>query len=458
MDKHSERISKLKDKIKCPNLKYHQSGYKAEVYKDLRLTRKLKDVSIKLYNEYDKENNVKKVDNVQIGDTSKRRWICPDCGRGWYASPAERYNVETGEIVLNCRFCERKRKYAETGLIPRQTEKQVKNLVYNHPEMLMYFNGYSNYVDIFKIQQSQKYEIHWKCFRCGYEFDCSPHDINYNNICPACGRRLIKGFNDYKSMYPEQSIDLDLAEKLNSKKSSEVHYKQKGLLHWKCKDCGHTFMVSPLDTILKQRTCPKCNTIGNRWNNLLNFVDTDLNQVEDIQSLRGDSPRKVHWTCEYGHKYEKSLRDRTSNFFGCPECIKNEYIDWQYTNLLDVLTSYNIEYKALDKIGSTQVKDINNNGNLSKYVQIKNMIIRVQQEYVKLSQAETVKTGKDFKKVAEQQSLEPFEIVETVNQVNTDLKFQEVDNKFEVPLNRWCDNIYYINTIVKWLINYRDLR
>ena len=23
MDKHSERISKLKDKIKCPNLKYH---------------------------------------------------------------------------------------------------------------------------------------------------------------------------------------------------------------------------------------------------------------------------------------------------------------------------------------------------------------------------------------------------------------------------------------------------
>ena len=67
--------------------------------------------------------------------------------------------------------------------------------------------------------------MHWKCFRCGYEFDCSPHDINYNNICPACGRRLIKGFNDYKSMYPEQSLDLDLAEKLNSKKSSEVHYK-----------------------------------------------------------------------------------------------------------------------------------------------------------------------------------------------------------------------------------------
>lgn len=60
---------------------------------------------------------------MQIGDTSKRRWICPDCGRGWYASPAERYNVETGEIVLNCRFCERKRKYTETGLIPRQTEK-----------------------------------------------------------------------------------------------------------------------------------------------------------------------------------------------------------------------------------------------------------------------------------------------------------------------------------------------
>ena len=123
MSKYSERLSKIKDKIKCPNAKYHSDNYSTEDFKNLLPTQKLKDVSEQLYNEYDKENNVKNVDNVQIGDKSKRRWICPSCGRGWYASPSERYDLKNKKIVLNCRFCERKEKYRETGLTPRYTKR-----------------------------------------------------------------------------------------------------------------------------------------------------------------------------------------------------------------------------------------------------------------------------------------------------------------------------------------------
>lgn len=448
IDKYSERLSKIKDKIKCPNLKYHSDNYSAEDFKNFVPTQKLKDVSKQLYNEYDRENNVKNIDNVQIGDKQKRRWICPTCGRGWYASPSERYDLKSKKIILNCRFCERKERYKDAGLTPRYTKVgQTKSLVYSHPQILMYFDESQNDIDVYRVQTAQKYQIHWKCFRCGYEFDCSPHDLNYNNICPACGRRLIKGFNDYQAMFPEQSLDID--EKHNTKKLSDIHYKQKGLLHWKCHVCGHTFMISPLDTILKQRTCPKCNTLSKKWSDILTYIDTQEEDIDSIANVKGDSPRKVHWTCENGHKYLMPIKDRTQNFFGCPECRK---LDWQFTDLLDSLTYHQVEYKIIDTIGNIQVSEINNNSKYCKYIQIENLVIRVLQEYM---DDKSIKDKKDFKNVAESQGFEPIEIVETVDQINTDLQFNEQLNQFVIPLNRWCDNIKYIDAIVKWLIKFK---
>ena len=91
--------------VKCPNAKHHNLGYTLDELHELKLNRKLKDVSKTLYNEYDTEHNNKNIDNVTIGDTVKRVWQCQKCGNHWRAAPIERFDAKENKIIKICPKC-----------------------------------------------------------------------------------------------------------------------------------------------------------------------------------------------------------------------------------------------------------------------------------------------------------------------------------------------------------------
>lgn len=344
--------------IQCPCKELH-GKIDIETLQNGKLAKQLKDASDILYNEYDKQRNYKKVENVTIGDTHKRRWICRNCGYAWYEAPIDRIDTETLEVIHGCVKCEKKSKKDEHGwnIVPRQVysrnmrgtgKKQVQGLAYSRPELMPYFDSENNSISLYQISNKTAMNIHWRCFRCGYEWTHKPAVTFPKHICPACQGKLIQGFNDYRTMEPDRYIDLNYD--WNKVQASQIHHRLKAKLHWKCHKCGHTFVMSPLDTIEKKRTCPVCNTLKDKWPDATEHIkDKQL----DTSKIKGDQLKETEWVCDKGHTYRMKVIDRTTNWHGCPYCRTSE--NWVYTRIKRCLDDYGIRYDDYASVGTTRL-------------------------------------------------------------------------------------------------------
>ena len=54
-------------------------------------------------------------------------------------------------------------------------------------------------------------------------------------------------------------------------------------MHWKCHVCGHTSLVSPLQTILKQSTCRVCNSINKKWSVIKKYI-ADIDSIDTART------------------------------------------------------------------------------------------------------------------------------------------------------------------------------
>ena len=99
-------------------------------------------------------------------------------------------------------------------------------------------------------------KVWWKCEH-GHEWDCSvSHRVGGNN-CPICsGKRVVSGYNDFATLYPDIMDGWDWEQNKNinyqwlGKSSSEKVW-------WKCKACGERFQRSIISHI-NSRKCPRC--------------------------------------------------------------------------------------------------------------------------------------------------------------------------------------------------------
>ena len=54
-------------------------------------------------------------------------------------------------------------------------------------------------------------------------------------------------------------------------------------MHWKCHVCGHTSLVSPLQTISKQSTCRVCNSIDKKWSVIKKYI-VDIDSIDTART------------------------------------------------------------------------------------------------------------------------------------------------------------------------------
>jgi hypothetical protein len=156
-----------------------------------------------------------------------------------------------------------------------------KSFEYNYPNLANEWNAALNVLKPSEISKGRNLKVYWVCEKCGYgansEWDAYTQDRVHKVICcPYCGwfsgdksqhksnGRLIKGFNDLESVFPELAKEWNV--ELNdgvTPDSFKPHSHRIGL--WTCQKCGFGSRgewIAKVYSRTNKRGCPRC---GYKW-------------------------------------------------------------------------------------------------------------------------------------------------------------------------------------------------
>lgn len=173
-------------------------------------------------------------------------------------------------------------------------------------------------------------KVWWKC-KLGHEWRIQFNVRSRGNGCPYCsGQKVLKGFNDLETRYPDIAAQWDYEENGNLLPSMFTHGSGKEV-HWICNE-GHKWSAKINNRTKNNRGCPYC--AGERAIIGVNDLETlnpklarELHPTKNIglgaKDLKSYSNKKVWWLCpKYGHEYEASVNNRSQGT-GCPICSNN---------------------------------------------------------------------------------------------------------------------------------------
>lgn len=167
-------------------------------------------------------------------------------------------------------------------------------------------------------------KVWWIC-PLGHSYHADPHHRINGKGCPICaGRKVLAGFNDVESQRP------DLMPFWNYKRNgtllpSQVTKGSGKKVWWTC-SCGTEFQASVSAT---SGRCPVCannkvspgeNDFATEHPELLQFWDYQNNVDIQPNQLKSQSTKVVHWVCEHGHPYERSIAGQVKVQGKCPVC------------------------------------------------------------------------------------------------------------------------------------------
>ncbi len=142
---------------------------------------------------------------------------------------------------------------------------------------------------------------------------------NLGTGCAVCsGRKLLKGFNDLKTVNP------DLAPEALDWEPSEFLRGSGARKSWKCSK-NHIWTQSIKERACNGSGCPVCNgkVVDVGVNDLATLFPEIAAQADgwDPQTVFAQSNKKVKWRCSKGHGWLGSVNNRTAGGNGCPICI-----------------------------------------------------------------------------------------------------------------------------------------
>ena len=196
------------------------------------------------------------------------------------------------------------------------TKKGKQPLSVTHPELakrLVNLNLANS------ITRGSEKKVEWIC-DLGHNFIKSPSEIKETSGCPYChGTKVLPGFNDLSSQFPEiarEILELDPAQV--SKSSHKI-------CNWQCKD-GHTRKARINSRTSNNASCPYCSGIKIlKGLNDLKTLHPDIAAEAvgwDPSTFGRGSKTKVEWKCPSGHTYSASISDRSGKGSGCPSCAE----------------------------------------------------------------------------------------------------------------------------------------
>lgn len=102
--------------------------------------------------------------------------------------------------------------------------------------------------------------VWWKCSKCHGVWQCKVVNRKLNAVrCPYCRKkRLLKGFNDLASQYPELAKEY-LPELNSGITADELLIRNKTKVKWRCCKCGYEWITTIGHRAKRGTGCPRCN-------------------------------------------------------------------------------------------------------------------------------------------------------------------------------------------------------
>ncbi len=151
--------------------------------------------------------------------------------------------------------------------------------------------------------------------------------------CPYCsGRKVLSGFNDLESKYPDLAKEWDY-EKNAPLLPSEITYGSKKRVWWKCSKCENSWPaeVNNRTNPNNHTGCPYCtnqkptkgvNDLASQVPSVAAEWDFEKN-AKSPEEYTSRSSQSVFWVCPIcGHHYKMSIQNRTVQHQGCPKCAR----------------------------------------------------------------------------------------------------------------------------------------
>ena len=172
--------------------------------------------------------------------------------------------------------------------------------------------------------------IWWICANAHSYKTSISNRTSKNRGCPYCARKkLLVGFNDFETCYPELSAEWD--NEKNDVKPSEVIGGAKKIW-WICPK-GHSYNASMNSRTNRKSGCPICAGLQvAKGVNDLKTVAPEIAKEWDYEKngeLKPDNviyggTKKVWWICPKGHSYDMQICSRKKS--GCPICANKRVL------------------------------------------------------------------------------------------------------------------------------------
>ena len=257
----------------------------------------------------------KGIDPHSIGPNSNKKvaWICKK-GHHWNAVVSQRNKG------IGCPVC-----------VNKQIVAGVNDFASVHPELVPEWDYKKNKgISPEQVPPSGSQRIWWICPK-GHKYQATLNKRHNGTGCPFCNQsRLLSGFNDLQTLYPEIAASWDY-EKNGNLRPNKITAHNNKRCWWKCAQ-GHTWITS-VDNRTKGKGCPYCsgrlilageNDFFTLHPDIVTEWDYEKNII-DPTTIGGKSLVNVWWRCQIcGNSWYASVSNRVAGT-GCPKCAKRTH-------------------------------------------------------------------------------------------------------------------------------------
>ena len=267
-----------------------------------------------LVKEWDYALNEKSPFEVSFGSEQMIHWVC-EKGHKWEDSPYHRTHEHR-----KCPVCSNKK-----------VVKGFNDLATTRPDLAKEWDYDKNILEPTEVFRGSVKKVWWKCPKCGLSYEMRISHRNQGNNCPYCsGKRVMPGYNDLESNFPEIAKEWNY-EKNGDLLPSQITTHSNKKVWWKCPK-GHPYLTTVNNrTGNKNNGCPVCsnkviiagiNDLATTHPELVNRWDYEKNAPLTPQQIGAGSNRYVYWLCEHGHSFKSMVHSMTHSRKGmnCPVC------------------------------------------------------------------------------------------------------------------------------------------
>lgn len=240
--------------------------------------------------------------------SNKIYWWKGPCGHEWQTSVKARHAGEKCPICANVR------------VLPG-----VNDLETLRPALAKEWSG-KNELSVSEVTIESHKKVWWKG-PCGHEWEAEIRSrTKHGTGCPYCsGNKLLKGFNDLKTRFPE--VAQEWSPRNKPLRPDMVTPFANRRVWWRCSTCGNEWYAL-ISTRSGGSKCPYCSgiTLLPGYNDLKTRYPqlaeewSDRNGELLPNTVNGKSRKNVWWVCGYcGHEYRAVVNSRVKGL-SCPVC------------------------------------------------------------------------------------------------------------------------------------------